>query len=674
MKTKGIMAVLAMAIVGVACATSVASAVTPSALFSDHAVLLKSPSTPVFGFAAPGEKVAVSVAGVESSAVAGADGKWIVRLDLSSAGRGPHVMRIGDKTFGDVVVGEVWLASGQSNMSFKMHEADDADVECEIENPGVRCFVVTDGIAERPKDRISGQWWLSGRGRTRGMTAVGYHFAKNLNRALGCPVGIVEAAVGASSIESWCDPETMADDAAGKAAFDKQMAFTDLYREYEKECESELLKWQVRFGRADRAHGMPPETAWKAMTEKASEDFYRGPGAVWLKRTVPAPPSGGDVVLMRRRFMEKGWRLDTSTVEVYWNGKRLERSFPEFKFEKNTELYAAPKDDIRPQNTLMVRFFNSERLFNLPYTLWLKGGKRLPYGGWSQFEEFSLPPATAEARAAMPPRQKFCLGQHCPVGLYNGKIAGLVPMGLSGVIWYQGESNAARAEEYEVLFPAFIKSWRRIFGKSELPFGWCQLAGWKHKVRDPNVIYPSGTDWDWPRLRMAQDRALRLPMTGQAVLIDAGEAADIHPRDKRTPGARLAAWALATVYGKTDVPYLGPRVAKAEPKGGTMAVTFTDCGGGLEARALADNYPERTKEGKVAPLVRNSPNAQVEGFSLAGADGKWHWADEATISGDKVIVSAKAVPNPVKVRYAYAINPVANLYNKEGFPAVPFGD
>ena len=418
MKTKGIMAVLAMAIVGVACATSVASAVTPSALFSDHAVLLKSPSTPVFGFAAPGEKVAVSVAGVESSAVAGADGKWIVRLALSSAGRGPHAMRIGDKTFGDVVVGEVWLASGQSNMSFKMHEADDADMECEIENPGVRCFVVTDGIAERPNDRISGQWWLSGRGRTSGMTAVGYHFAKNLNRALGCPVGIVEAAVGASSIESW----------------------------------------------------------------------------------------------------------------------------------------------------------------------------------------------------------------------------------------------------------------RRIFGKPELPFGWCQLAGWKHKVRDPNVIYPSGTDWDWPRLRMAQDRALRLPMTGQAVLIDAGEAADIHPRDKRTPGARLAAWALATVYGKTDVPYLGPRVAKAEPTCGTMVVTFTDCGGGLEARALADNYPERTKEGKFAPLVRNSPNAQVEGFSLAGADGKWHWADEATISGDKVIVSAKAVPNPVKVRYAYAINPVANLYNKEGFPAVPFGD
>ena len=656
------------ALTAAAFASLAAHAVEPSALFSDHAVLLKSSSTPVFGLAEPGEKVAVSVAGAEASAVAGADGKWIARLDLSSAGPGPHTMRIGDKTFGDVAVGEVWLASGQSNMSFKMGEADDADVECKIVNPGVRCFIVCDGVSERPKARISGSWRSSGPGKTGGMTAVGYHFAKNLNQALGRPVGIIESAVGAAAIEAWCDPETMSADAAGKAALDRQIAFMERYREYERECDAALLEWQTKFGRIDRAHGMPPEAEWKAMTEDEGSNFHHGPGAIWLRRTVPAPQAGDGMVIERRRFIEKDWAFDTSAVEVYWNGQRLERSFPEITFEKNSELYTPPKDGIRPENTLMVRFFNAERFFCLPYSLWF-GGKRLPYGGWSVFNEFSMQPLTAEARAAIPPPQRFCLRQHWPTGLYNGKIAGLLPVGLSGVIWYQGESNASRADEYEALFPAFIKSWRRLFEKPELPFAWCQLAGLKAKAHDPN-----DGNLAWPRLRMAQDRTLRLPMTGQAVLIDAGEAYDIHPRDKRTPGARLAAWALNQVYGRKDVPYLGPRVAKAEPRDGKMVVTFADCGGGLEARALGDSYLLRSRRGETAPLVRNSPNAEVEGFSLSGADGMWHWADEATISGDKVIVSSKVVPNPVRVRYAYAVNPVANLYNKDGFPAVPFGE
>ena len=644
------------------------AAVEPSAVFSDHAVLLRSPSTAVFGFAGPGEKVSVSVAGAEDSAVAGADGRWIVRLDLSAAAAGPHEMRIGDRVFRDVVVGEVWLASGQSNMSFKMASADDADTECRLENPGIRCFVESGWVSASPKLRAAGRWVCAGPKTTKGMTAVGYHFAKNLNSALGVPVGVVESAVGAASIEAWCEPESMSADAAGRAALDRQIAFMAGYRDYERSCDAALAAWRAKFGREDRPHGPPPAAGWAELSEDDAAHFSRSPGAVWLRRKVPAAGGGRRAEIFRRRFIEREWLFDTSDVEVYWNGRRLERLFPENPADKNTEYFRPEPGMVLAENTLEIRFFNAERVPCVPWSMFYCGA-RLPYSGWSVCEEFSLPALKGSERAALPARQKFCLQQHWPTGIYNGKIAGLVPMSLSGVIWYQGETNASRAEEYEVLFPAFIKSWRNLFCNRNLPFAWCQLAGFRAKEGNADA-----KNMDWPRLRSAQDRALSLPATGQAVLIDAGEAGDIHPRDKRTPGARLAAWALNTVYGRKDVPYLGPRVAKVEPKGGRMVVTFKDCAGGLVVRELGERYVVSSKKGLEKDLVRNSPQAQVEGFSLCGADGKWYWADTATISGNTVVVSSKNVPEPVNVRYAYATNPIANLYNTDGFPAVPYGE
>lgn len=191
-------------------------------------------------------------------------------------------------------------------------------------------------------------------------------------------------------------------------------------------------------------------------------------------------------------------------------------------------------------------------------------GRRLDIDGWALAEEFALPRPSATAMAEIPPRQLFCLRQHYPTGLFNGMIAGLVPMGLSGVIWYQGESNARRADAYDELFMTMIKSWRKLFEKPELPFAWCQLAGYMAKAKNPQEIGA------WAQLRAAQTKALELPMTGQAILVDAGEVGDIHPRDKRTPGRRLAAWALNAVYGRKEVPFRGPHgVAwKTEERGG----------------------------------------------------------------------------------------------------------
>ena len=652
------------ALAAVAMAGSLGGAVRPSALFTDHAVLLKSADTPVFGFAEPGEKVRVALAGVAAEGVADKEGRWLVRLDLRSVGEGPFELKMNEKTAKDVLVGEVWLCSGQSNMSFDMGSADDGAVESKVVNPRLRCFLVTGGATTEPRKEILGRWLLTEPGSTPKMTAVGYHFAKYVQDELKVPFGIVESAVGAASIEAWCDPVTMAVDPAGKRELDRQVEFMANYRAYEDGCDAANRAWAKKWNRADRPHGGAPKAGWRPLKGKELETFGLGPGAVWFRRKL-ASKNGRPLRFVRKRFIEKWWCFDSSFVEVYWNGRRVARTFPDDPIEKNTEFYELPGSEAG-EGTLDVRVFNAVSIPDLLQYLF-EHNSRLDRKGWLVAEEFNLPWASAEARSDLPKPQQFCLRQHWPTGLYNGMVEGLVPMGLSGVIWYQGESNTRRPEAYGALFPTMIKSWRKLFQKPELPFGWCQLAAYKRKATKP-----AEADESWPVVRDIQTATLKLPMTGQAVLIDAGEECDIHPRDKRTPGRRLAAWALNAVYGKTGVPYRGPRATGVRAEGASAVVTFADCGGGLVAHDLGDTYARRTKVGEYGKVVRNSPRAQVEGFAVAGEDGVWQWADEATIVGWEVRVSSGKVAKPVRVRYGWSVNPWVNLYNAEGFPAVPF--
>ena len=635
--------------------------VEPSELFTDHAVLRRSADTPVFGFADPGERVKVSLGAAVAEGVAGADGKWLVRLDLRAAGTEPQELRIGDRVAKDVLVGEVWLCSGQSNMSFKEGSADDAQEAAQARNPQIRCFVVGTRVLTAPDPRIRGRWLVNEPGQTLGMTAVGYQFAKNLQAALKVPVGLVESAVGASTIEAWCDPVTMAAEPAAKQAFARQVAFMDGYRGYEDRCDAALRAWEKKWDRADRPHGGVPADAGRALTAKESESFSHRAGAVWFRRTLRAK------AFERRRFIERQWTFDMSSVEVYWNGKRIDRRFPSDPIDKNTEIFDL---DGNAGGELAVRVFNAFYMADVPWTFFADG-KRLDRAGWRLCEEYALPGCPKAAQAELPPRQRFCLRQHYPAGLFHGMVAGLVPMGLSGVVWYQGESNTTAVEAglgpaaYEPLCTGLIGSWRRLFGRPDLPFAWCQLASLGSKAKDPGERDP------WVELRAAQQRCLKIPHTGQAILIDAGEDGDIHPRDKRTPGKRLAAWALNRVYGK-DVPYRGPNAVSAQAEGGAVSVRFADAAGGLVAKDLGTKYVRVSKSNLLGDVVRNSPSAQVEGFAVCGADGAWHWADAATIAGDAVKVSSKAVPDPVAVRYGWNKNPWVNLYNAHGLPAEPF--
>ena len=251
----------------------------------------------------------------------------------------------------------------------------------------------------------------------------------------------------------------------------------------------------------------------------------------------------------------------------------------------------------------------------------------------------------AKAEGTNPPRRPgapFGPGSpYEPAGLYNAMIAPLIPYGIQGAIWYQGESNAGRAYQYRKLFPDMIKNWRQDWGEGQFPFLFVQLANFMKTRPEPG-------DSAWAELREAQLMTLSLPNTGMAVIIDIGEADDIHPKNKQDVGKRLALWALAKTYGK-DIVYSGPIYKSMKVDDGKIILSFDHVGGGLIAKG----------------------DEQLKGFAIAGADRKFVWAD-AKIEGDTVVVSSENVSEPVAVRYAWADNPVCNLYNKEDLPASPF--
>jgi sialate O-acetylesterase len=227
-----------------------------------------------------------------------------------------------------------------------------------------------------------------------------------------------------------------------------------------------------------------------------------------------------------------------------------------------------------------------------------------------------------------------------PSSLYDGMIAPLQPFAIAGSIWYQGESNADRAFQYRTLFPLMITDWRKSWGEGDFPFYFVQLANFQKRADEPG-------ESDWAELREAQSMTLRLPNTGMAVIIDIGAADDIHPRDKQDVGKRLAFIALAKDYGK-KIPYSGPAYKNMRVKDGKAILSFNHCDEGLVAKG-----------------------GTLKGFAIAGADKKFVWATAET-KGKKVIVSSDQVPEPVAVRYGWAINPDCTLFNGAGLPASPF--
>ncbi|MDQ2798156.1 MAG: hypothetical protein M3Y13_00755, partial [Armatimonadota bacterium] len=469
-----------------------------------------------------------------------------------------------------------------------------------------------------------------------GFTAAGYFFARDLQQSIHVPIGLIESNWGGTIAEAWTSAEalnTMPDFQPAVASFQKSVADARISGSYEKA----MAAWFTRHdpGSANGLGWADPAldaSAWKTMTlpqlfQKAGDpELSSINGVVWFRRTFDLPTGNADKNAVLHLLVD-----DSDTTWV--NGTKVGAT----EGFQTPRAYRIPASLLKPTgNVVAVRVLDTGGqggIWGDPAGLNLEvpGGTSLPLAGpWSYKLGTVLPkddPAPAQ-QAGNP---------NVVTVLYNGMIAPLVPFGLKGALWYQGEANAGRAKQYQTLLPTMIKDWRSRFGVGNFPFLIVQLAGWE----------PGGDAW--PELQEAQMMtATRVPNAGIATAIDIGDRTNIHPTNKQEVGRRLALVAEAKVYGGKNE-YYGPVYKSMKVEGGAIRLTFDHLGGGLVAK---DGQP-------------------LASFTVSGADGNFVPA-EAKIDGDTVIVSSPQVPKPTAARYAWAAFPTMSLYNKAGLPAFPF--
>lgn len=641
--------------------------VTVPALFSEHAVLQKSAKVPIWGSAAPGEAVSVSIAGASAKATANANGKWKTELDLSGKPAGPHTLEIQGKNkieVKDVLIGEVWVCSGQSNMDFRLKSVVGAAEEiANSTNPSLRQFVVPRLTSMTPTEKLEGKWTSAAPETAAGFTAVGYFFGKKLNKDLQVPVGLISTSWGGTPSEAWTSSEGI--DSVPDLKNAKERLFTAIKNAATTQVafKEAMTAWLEKNGRTDRPTtkvdefaGPEAKDGW--ITVKLPGDIATGPGVFWIRREVDVPAEAAGKPLNFEGDTIIG--MDT----FYWNGREIAETGLDKYTEGYKRRYTIPASEVKAGKSVLAM-----RLFVPVYAPkvgggYFKVGNTQLAGDWQTKTEYVLPVLDAEALAGVPVLPKAAPApQNTATCLFNAMIHPLLPYAIKGAIWYQGEANAGRAFQYRTAFPLMIKDWRAHWQQGDFPFYFVQLANYQDKKQQPE-------ESAWAELREAQTMTLALPNTGMATIIDIGEAKDIHPRNKKDVGERLAAAALAKTYGKS-IPYSGPMYDSMMETDGKIRLKFEHTDGGLVAKPLPETYDLNTSKNEVAPLVLPKPDSELQGFAVCGEDKVWKWAS-AKIEGNDVVVWADEVPQPIAVRYGWAHNPTCNLFNGAGFPAVPF--
>ena len=619
---------------------------TLSPLFSDHMVLQQGKPIPLWGTADPGESIRITLAGQSVQVTARGDGRWRTVLEPLAPG-GPFTMVVeGRKRIQvrDVLVGEVWVASGQSNMHFALGGADTAAKDLPAAGNGnLRLFTVPRTSALKPLDRAAAQWVPCTPESAAGFSAVAYYFGAELQRKLGVPVGLIHTSWPGSVAEEWVDPATLSTEAEFAPIFDRwRRAEGATFGPEEKPADFDLLIDDVRLIPA------PGETAEPVLLGDFGKGMPRNAmGGEWSFSWDSAP-----LALMeladRGDPAAPGQVLRVAGRSRYCDSAMLRVGFLPAGVPADLHRYSGIRFRVRGRGFLKVHLLqptitdwdNYATGVVAAGTEWTEvtvSFRDLEQAGWGVRQPFT-PQALSGMLIEILTGPD---GTRAPSGLFNGMIAPLLPYGLRGVIWYQGEGNSGRAYQYRKLLPALIRSWRAAWQQDDFPFLVVQLPNYGQRQADPS-------ESEWAELREAQLRTLGVPGTGLAVTIDLGEANNVHPKNKKPVGLRLARWALTEVYGGEGA-RSGPLFEGAAVEGAAIHVRFSDVGGGLVAM---DGKPLR-------------------GFALAGADKKFYWAD-ARIEGKTVVVSSSRVPTPVAVRYAWAANPDCNLGNKEGLPASPF--
>lgn len=606
-------------------------------LIGDGMVVQRNAVIPVWGWANVGDEITVELAGSRSTVVAGEDSVWEASLPAMDAG-GPFTMSIsaGAATLEvkNILVGDVWIASGQSNMEFALQDATDADAEiAAATDPEIRHFKVPRSYAWEPEVELAGGEWVVSSPQTAGdFTAVGYFFAQELRKHVDVPIGIINSTWGGSSIQAWMG-------AAAQGMSDREQRGLEAATEAKKLAMIENLRSKLGAlprkdaglvdGVAVWADHDLDDSSWDKIPVPGlwEEAGYDGmDGIAWYRTTFALTPAEA----------AKGARLSLGTIDdsdISWvNGSEVGRMTMAYN---QPRLYDVQPSVLRPGvNTLAVRVEDTGGgggIYGDPALIYLEiGGEKRAITGFWKFR-----PAVVEVRVDN--RHKT------PTLLYNRMLRPLFHVPVRGITWYQGETNATEADSfrYRDLLKAMVTEWRRGWNDDELPFLVVQLPNWL-------PVKPQPSESDWAMVRESELKVLDLPKTGLAVTIDVGDAVNLHPPDKKPVGIRLANAARAIAYDQ-ELVYSGPIYRSANVVDGRVVVSFDYVGSGLVAKG-----------------------GTLHEFAIAGPDKQFMWAN-AEIEGDHVVVWHPAIHQPAAVRYAWADNPEhANLYNEEGLPASPF--
>ncbi len=613
-------------------------------LVRDSMVLERDAKINIWGWAAGGEKVTVKFNGKTAKATTGADGKWSVQLAPMKAG-GPYTMNIDASNhivLKDILIGDVWICSGQSNMVHQMelHSVRYANEIAQANYPQIRHFwIPTMTDMQKPHDDLpSGSWKSANPQDVLQFSAVAYFFAKDLYDKYHVPIGLINASVGGTPIEAWIS----------ETGFNEFPTITATIQKNKDTAYINGLNRRAFSGvRPPRPQdkGMTDTTPWYDVNyipknwhninipgyweDQGIKDLD---GSVWYRREIDIPATMTNVPA--KLFM--GRIVDADVV--YINGKQIGNT----TYQYPQRRYTLPEGILQSgKNIFVIRVTNSFGkggfVPDKPYYIVAANDTVDLKGTWQY-----------KVGEVYVPQRGFGGGsdisaQNQPVALYNAMVAPLINYTAKGFVWYQGEANSGRAEEYAKLLPALIQDWRTLWKEGDLPFLYVQLPGFMEMSYLPS-------ESQWAALRESQMKTLSVPNTAMAVAIDLGEWNDIHPDRKKEVGDRLALAAEKIAYGEKDIVYAGPLYQSAKVEGNKIIVSFTNTGSGLI-----------TNDGE-----------ELARFAIAGADKKFVWT-KARIEGNTVIVSGDDIQNPMYVRYAWSDNPDgANLFNKEGLPASPF--
>jgi len=642
-----IIALLLTGFVGCSWFVKPATNVKIANMFSENMVLQQQIKIPVWGEADPGGKVTVKLGESKKTTIVPETGKWKVEFSPLKAG-GPlefSVISADTITFNNVMIGEVWVCSGQSNMQWPVSLVNKAEEEMAAANyPNIRLLTVARTTHKQPQEQLDcNQWQVCCPSTIKDFTAVGYFFGRYVHEKTEVPIGLINTSWGGTIIEAWTSANTLKEIPPfseivlqmAKDSVDNEAVLLAEFNQKQAIYEAEYNKKiaEIKAGSMLYKNSNYDARDWKNMdlpTFWETTDLGQYDGIVWFRKTIEIPAT----------WAGKPLKLHLGPIND------MDKTFFNGQFVGETEgnlvprVYDIPTALVKTgPNVIAVQVLDigaNGGIWGTPIQMQLvsQSGAAIPLAGtWKYFTDGAL--------TALPEKPVSPLTPNRPTVLFNSMISPLIPFAIRGAIWYQGESNAGRAYQYRTLFPALINDWRTHWNQGDFPFFFVQLANFQSRMPEP-------VDDTWAELREAQSMTLALPNTGMAVIIDIGETNDIHPRNKQDVGKRLALNALHSVYGH-NVVFSGPMYKSMAIEKDTIRLTFNHVHGSLTT-------PE---------------NAKLTGFAIAGEDKKFVWAD-ARIDGETVVVSSAEVPQPVAVRYAWAANPECNLYNTHGLPASPF--